>query len=131
MDAGLAAAVARADDHVIAFGERAEQGLDVGRVVLAVGVHEHQDVAAGGTGAALDRRAVAHRVRAGQDLGAVAAADLGGGVGGAVVDHDQFGVRIELAQCRQGTEQAFCFVLGGQDDADTFHVVSPVSPRQC
>lgn len=59
------------------------------------------------------------------------AADFGGGVGGAVIDHDEFSLRIELVQRRQCAAQTLRFVLGRQDDADAFHVVFPDSPAQC
>ncbi len=45
-EARLGACLACADDHVVAFVEAGQQGRDVGRVVLAVGVHEDDHVAA-------------------------------------------------------------------------------------
>ena len=83
-----------------------EYAGNVGGRVLAVGVHEHQDLATGGAGATLDRRAIAHGVGGAQHGGAVFGGDLGGGVGGAVIHHDQLGAGDRIAQRRQGLAQA-------------------------
>ena len=51
---------ARADGHLVTFVELFQQPLDVVRVVLSVGIHAHEDVAACVPGAGLDRGAVTH-----------------------------------------------------------------------
>lgn len=123
--AGLAVPVAGSDHHIVAAVQLVEQALDVGRIVLAVAVHEYQDVAGGGTGAALDRRAVAHRVRRGQAFDTAALADAAGVVDGAVVDHDDLGVGMGGAQARQQRGQRGRLVLGGQDDAQAIQQMAP------
>ena len=66
VDAGARAARARADDHGLLIRER-EQARDVRRRVLAVGVHNHQQVALGVAHARLDGATVANGVRMAHD----------------------------------------------------------------
>ena len=103
-DSGLSAPVARADGHVESFLESCDKTGDIGGIVLAVGVHEYEDVAACRAGATLDRRAIAHRIRLAQYRHAVSGANLAGGIGGAVVHDQDFRIRLGGAQARQ---QAF------------------------
>lgn len=118
VEIGLTGAVAGADDHVVAFFEFGQQLGDVRRLVLAVGIHENEHFAGGGAGAAFYGCAVAHGIGRGDHPRAVFFGHLCGLVGGAIVDHDNFGIGEQRAKRRQGLAQAGGFVLGGQDDAE-------------
>jgi hypothetical protein len=69
--------------------------------VLAVGVHEDQDLASGISGTGLDRRTVAHAIGMANDLDAVFFAYLDGFIVGTVVYNDDFSVVRNIAQARQ------------------------------
>src|SRR5690606_37346414 len=73
----LAGSRAGADDHIVAV-EITQQAADVGRVVLDVAVHNHDDLAAGRAHAGLDAGAVADVVGPGDDPGAGGAVALSG-----------------------------------------------------
>jgi hypothetical protein len=124
---GLAVAAARAHGHVVAGVQPGQQLGDPGRVVLAIGVHEHEDSALRGARPALDRRAVAHGIGIGQHPRTVGGRDLGGGVGGSVVDDDHLGRGQGFAQGRQRALQPLGFVPGRQHHCDV-HRTTAWSP---
>lgn len=100
-DAGLGPVAARADDHVVTFVERGEDTRDVGRGVLSVGVHEHEDLTGRRACPGLDGGAVAQAVGVRDDPGAVSERDVGGPVGGTVVEKDQLGSGQGGSESRQ------------------------------
>ena len=59
-DPGLTGPVTGADDHVHALIQALQQALDEDWIVLAVGIHEDEDIAARRARAALYRGAIAH-----------------------------------------------------------------------
>ena len=76
-DTRLVAPAAGANYHVIALVEPVQQLRDQSRIVLAVRIHENEDVAGRGPGAALDCRSVAHGIRGTEHGCAMLAGDLG------------------------------------------------------
>src|SRR3546814_13458767 len=83
--ARLPCPVAGADDHVVALVHLRLYGVDASRVVLAVGLHEYEDLPAGGPGTTLDRRAIAHRIAARPHPGPARGSDHGRDVHSATV----------------------------------------------
>ena len=86
------------------------------RIMLSIGIHEHQHLAGSRSRAALDRRSIAHRVRRRQYPGTLPGGHRGGVVGGPVIHHDYLGLREQGPERRQSAAQALGLVLGGQDD---------------
>ena len=127
---GVAGGVSALEPDGAAAGEAAA-GLDLrGDVIeergagVRIGIDEDEPIAGGGFGAAI--------ARAGDlvdgledDGGAGSARDGGGGVGGVVIAHDEFGVPAAAGESGHGVadvaegfaEEAF-FVEGGDDDRD-------------
>lgn len=130
VNVGLAAAVASADDHVVAFGQLIQQCPDVGRVMLPIGIHEHQNVSTGCACATFDRGTVTHRIGAGKHPNTLFPRNCCGGVGGAVIDYDDLCKWVLQTKFRQRAKKAFGFILGRQDDAELIQSVSPFSPVQ-
>ncbi len=113
---GLRAVASRAHGHVVAFTQLGEQAGNVGRVVLPVGVHEHQRLAKRGARAGFDGGAVAHAIRLADDPRARLLGHSGGGVGGAVVHYDDFGFWVERADASDRLPHSADFVAGGEND---------------
>ena len=89
--------------------------------MLPVPIHENNKFATGGACTAFNRRPIALRVRMGQHPHASIGADLCGGIYRAIVDDDDFGVRIQTLQLRQYQGKPLLFVFRRNYDADILH----------
>ena len=124
---------APAGDEVEAVVEGADHSRELGGVVLAVGVHEHDDVALGEGQPGPQRRRLAPvdpqplDLHAGQGEGGD---DVGGAVSAPVVDHDHLGRGGDRLQLRheslQQVGQALGLVEGGDHDRDLHARTLPV-----
>ena len=112
-----ASAHAAPDDEVrIAGLDGRDEGPDVRRVVRAVGVHRHDDVAGGSREPAPDRVAFAQSAVF-DDRHAERFQPPGRAVGAVAIDHDHF-----VTACPDGSRQlnhGVAFVSGGDDDCRT------------
>ncbi len=107
---------AGADCHVVALVELGEQGADIFRAVLAVGIHKHQYFAFGDARARLDRGAIAHAVGMAPHSHLVRLAHQGGTVTRAIVDDDDLGARDHPPQFRQQVHQRRRLVFRGKNN---------------
>ncbi len=106
MHAGVGTIAAGTHDHVVALVEFRQQGRQILRLVLAVGIHEHEHVAARGPGAGLDRSAVAHGIGMGDQSDAVGGTDVGRVVGGTVVHDNYLATRQHVEHASETAGQA-------------------------
>ncbi len=114
-------------DDVVPLGEFFEEFGDFGGVVLQVGVHHEEDVAAGGAHAGGQRRRLAKVSSEANSRNAVIfsgqiANCLPTGVGGAIVDEDDFDVgdggATRCRDLRVEFTKAVGFVEDGDDDGE-------------
>jgi hypothetical protein len=104
-ETGLAAAIPRAHHHIETALHFSQQQGDMLGPMLAVGIHEHDDFTLRHAGTALDAGAIAHRIRIAEHAHAGLFGHAGGIIAGAVVNHNDLGLRMQTAQFGQETLQ--------------------------
>ena len=93
MRPGVRTRLPGADHHVVASGILFEQQRNILRPMLAIGIHEYQNVALGSTGAGLDGRTIAQGIMVTQPRYPKLGADIGSIIRRTIVDHDYFRVQ--------------------------------------
>src|SRR6187402_491516 len=94
--------------------------------MLAIPVHEDQDLAGGGTGTTLDGCAVAHGIGRRKASDSRRRAYRTRVIGGTVIHDNDLGRRLGGGQAGQKVSQCSRLVLGGQDNTDTAQDNSPM-----
>jgi hypothetical protein len=79
--------------HIVAGVDPCQQARDLGRIVLAIRINEHKDIARCFAGAGLDRSAVAPTVVVMNDAGTCTLGDRGGLVFGSIIYNECLGIR--------------------------------------
>lgn len=123
LEGGLSAHAPFAHHHVV-VGEEFEHPGDILRLVLAVSVHEHENLPRRQADAALDSGPVSHVVGMGVDLGTGGMGLFGGVVGRAVVDDEDLEVRVQGADPGNDIPDGLPFIAGRNDDR--YSVLHPV-----
>ena len=93
MRPGMRTRLPRADHHVVASGKLFQQQRNILRLMLAIGIHEDQHVALGGTGAGLDGRAIAQGIMVAQPRYPKLGADIGGVIRRTIVYDKYLGIQ--------------------------------------
>ena len=116
---GLAAAADTGADHEV--GLVAEDGIDeAGEIVNDVGavaIHVDEDVRRGQGGEGAGEAGIAVAAGAGEDSGAGGGRELGGSVGGAVIDDDALG-DLRPGHGADDVADGFGLIQGGNDDGE-------------
>ena len=83
--------------------------------VLAISIHEDENIATRRTRPGLDGRAIAHAVRLGNNKYLMPLAERNGIVGRPVVHNDDLGIWYQLLYFRQKADERCSFVFCGQN----------------